>query len=197
MSRLTLPDVVDEEGSVDEEENEVVTTAAEVLEKVRADTQNLGLVPYPQPKTSPQPLDASLIEAMTNSEIEVHYIAYTAYAQYVGGKHAEYDAAHKIAACALKHLESKLKARAPKGKAGAPSVKSNGVYQSNEVEVIKLYAMKTMLGAHHKNYSKQASALSRIIELRKLEFEQHLRGGNLNKRGGRPSIGFNGRPTQK
>jgi hypothetical protein len=42
--------------------------------------------------------------------------------------------------------------------------------------------MKEILEAHYKVYSKQAEALSRIIALRELEFNQSLRDHNIQNR---------------
>lgn len=166
-------------------------SAFEIIATVREQMQSeLGLEDYPQPKAQPRPLaDIPNIEDLPNKELGGLYAHYVAYAQFVGAKLAETEAAYRIATNVLKQivaeLQSKLFAKeVPKAEIPA-MVKADGLYKRFDAELVKIYATKTILSAHHRAYDKQAAALSRIIALRELEFQQTIREGGIKSSGGR------------
>lgn len=171
-----------------DDEKEQIKSAQTILEEVKAHAEDLGLPEYPRPKTQPEPLDHYDIDTMPNPALGQLYARYTAFAQFVFGQLAQAEAGYKLAVSALKLLEAKLKAKlfsmsVPKAEVSA-RVKDDPLYLEAEIEVLKLFATKTILEAHYKAYDKQAAALSRIIALRELEFEKAMReDGIMGSRG--------------
>jgi hypothetical protein len=160
-------------------------SAFEIIESVRQQMQDeLGLEEYPKPDSQPRPLaDIPNIEALQNAELGGLYAHYVAYAQFVGAKLAETEAAYKIATNVLKQIVAEVQSKlfsqeVPKSEIPA-RVRDNPVYKRFDSELVKLYATKTILAAHHRAYDKQAAALSRIISLRELEFQQTIREGGI------------------
>jgi hypothetical protein len=161
-------------------------SAFEIIEQVREQMRDeLGLEEYPKPESQPRPLaDIQNIESLPNAELGGLYAHYVAYAQFVGAKLAETEAAYRIATNVLKQIvaeiQSKLFAQeVPKSEISS-RVREDGLYKKFDTELVKLYATKTILTAHHKAYDKQAAALSRIIALRELEFQQTFREGGIS-----------------
>jgi len=103
----------------------------------------------------------------------------------VGARLAEMVATYKIAINNMKHVTAELTAslyakEVPK--AEVPTrVKESVAYQEADAELVRVFAMKTLLEAHYRAYEKQASALSRLISLRELEFQQTLRQEGVRK----------------
>lgn len=182
---------------VDEEEQEArYRSAADMIDETKARLLEMGLEEYPQPKSRPIPLaEIPNIDSLTNTELGVLFAQYTAYAQFVGARSAEMQAMHKIAVSGLKRLTAEMTAQlvareVPKSEIPA-QIRKSQAFIDGDTELLKIYAMKTMLEAVHRAYEKQAAALSRLISLRELEFQQTLRDGNIKKprrRPGGPSI---------
>lgn len=153
--------------------------ALDILEEMQHRAGQLGLPEYPKPTNTPDPLSDVDIEALANRELEQLMATYTAWATYIMPKLAETEAAYKISASNLKAVAADLKVHlfkdgVPKSEVGA-RVLDSPVYMEYELEHLKLFATKEILEAHYNAYSKQAAVLSRIVELRKLEYEQTLR----------------------
>lgn len=204
MPRLNLRGVAALEPGT---EDRIHKTADSIIEEVRQQTEALGLLPYPRPTSSPHSLDKIDLEGLTNQSLGQLYIQYTAHAQYVSGEVAKIEAAYRIATANLKKIDAKLRATLfarDTPKAEIPTrVKEDPLYVEFDAEVVKLFAMRVLLEAHYKAYDKQAAALSRIISLRELEFEQSLRESNIDsvkhrkgKARGRPTHDFSGRPLR-
>lgn len=181
MPRLNVSNVFDEE--------ELETTrldADTVLNDVNAQMKAMGLPDYPKPVGSPQTLSDIDVESLSNPDLGTLYTQYTAFAQYVYGQWAQAEASYKLASTNMKRLEARIKSSLlAKGMAASkvPSaVKENGVWLEAEFETVRLYVIKTILEAHYKAYDKQASALSRIIALRELEFEKAMRENGITNR---------------
>jgi hypothetical protein len=150
----------------------------------------MGLPEYPKPKTAPEPLCDIDVGALTNRELETQMANYVAYAMYIAPKLAEAEAAYKISTANMKAVAASLKVslykdRVPKSEIDA-RVLVAPEYIEQELEHLKLYATKEILEAHYKAYSKQAGALSRFVELRKLEYEQEVRQHSVSTFKGRP-----------
>ncbi|OHD24329.1 MAG: hypothetical protein A2Y38_09170 [Spirochaetes bacterium GWB1_59_5] len=172
-----------------------------IIDGVHAAMNALGLPEYPRPRSTPRPLDDAGVAGLSNPDLGQLYVEYVAYAQYVNGQLAELEAGYRIAVANLKQLDAKLKSQlfaAGTAKAEIPAlVKDNPVYLEFELEVLKLYAMKSIVDAHYRAYDKQAAGLSRVITLREMEFQQELRGagiGGMRKGRARPGIGLDGKP---
>lgn len=176
MGRLDLSDAP----ILPPESEEKYQSAFEILEEVRCEMrEQLGLEEYPQPKSIPMALADVDVETLPNDQLGGLYARYVAHAQFVGARLAETEAAYKIATNVLKQVIADVQARLfvkDVPKAEIPTmVRQDGMYRKFDAELVKLYATKTILAAHHRAYDKQASALSRIISLRELEFQQTLR----------------------
>lgn len=180
------------------EEKAQFKTAQTIINEVKEQAEELGLQKYPKPSSSPPSLADLDIESVPNSRLGQLYSQYTAHAQWVFGEATEAEIAYKTGVASLKLLESKIKSKLfaqDIPKAEVPThMREDPIRVEYELEVLKLFAMKEILGAHYKAYSKQADALSRIIELRKLEFEQQMRdqGIGSHRRGAaqRPTRDF-------
>lgn len=167
--------------------------AFDILAEIQEMVTKMGLPEYPKPKVAPTPLSDLDISALSNQEVAAQMANYIAYAQYVGAKLAEAEAAYRISASNLKQIAASLKVslfkdQIPKGEVDA-RIQTSPEFQKHEYEHLKLYATKSILAAYYKSYSKQAAALSRIVELRKLEFEQEHRTNNVGsyrREGGLP-----------
>jgi len=162
-----------------------VKRAFDILEEVQQDARDMGLEDYPKPAGTPPPLSNLDPENLQNRDLEVYYTAYVAYAQYIGPKVAAAEAAYKISTSNLARIAANLEAEmhkdeVPKAEIKA-RVKTHPHWEEQELEHLKLFATKTILEAHYKAYSNQAKALSRIIELRKLEFESQVRGDSIGR----------------
>lgn len=158
--------------------------AFEILGEVQEMVRKMGLPPYPKPEAAPTPLCELEMEALSNQEVAAQMVNYIAYAQYVSTKLAEAEAAYKISEVNLKQIAANLKvALFSDGVAKAEvsaRIQDSSEYQKYEQEHLKLFATKSILSAYYKSYSRQAAALSRVVELRKLEFEQEHRANNVN-----------------
>jgi hypothetical protein len=185
MARLDL----NKRAILDDEEQEQVKSATQILEEVKEHVEELGLPEYPRPRTQPEPIDHYDIEAMLNPQLGQLFARYTAFAQFVFGQLAQAESGYKLAVSALKLREAKMKAKlyaqnVPNAQVSA-HVKDDPLFIEAELEVLKLFATKTILEAHYKAYDKQAAALSRIIALRELEFEKEARENGIMTRRGR------------
>lgn len=162
-------------------------SAFDAIEDTKREMREMGLDDYPKPKTSPVALsEVGDIDALTNAQLGGLYVRYVAHAQFIGARLAETVAGYKIAVSNLKHLQAELSAtmfsqEVPKGEIAA-RVRENPLYKEFDGELVKMFAMKTLLEAHHRAYDKQAAALSRVISLRELEFQQTLRQGGIGRK---------------
>lgn len=171
---------------LDKESDQRHKSAFEIIDETKAKMAELGLEEYPQPSSRPTPLaEISAIDSLTNAELGALYVQYVAYSQFVSARLAEMVATYKIAHNNIKHVTAELTAslyakEVPKSEVPT-RVKESVAYQEADAELVKLFAMKTLLEAHYKAYEKQASALSRLISLRELEFQQTLRQEGIRK----------------
>lgn len=157
--------------------------ALDILEEIQQQVKKMGLPEYPKPTTQPTPLSDLDVGALSNRELETQMASYVAYAMFLAPKLAEAEAAYKISTANMKAVAASLKVslfkdEVPKSEIDA-RVSVAPEYIEQELEHLKLFATKQILEAHYKAYSKQAGALSRIVELRKLEYEQETRQHNV------------------
>jgi hypothetical protein len=109
---------------------------------------------------------------------------YIAYSNYLAPKVATAASALRISAANLKLVlanqkVSLMKTYVPKAEL-SDRAKDSPEYQEYELEHLKLWAMHEILEAHYKAYGKQYEALSRSVELRKMEFESSLRQSGVD-----------------
>ncbi len=157
--------------------------ALELLEDIQQRVTAMGLAPYPRPTNAPEALGDLDIESLSNRELEKQFAHYVAYGAYVATKLAEAEIALKIAAKHIEALTASLKVTLFKDEVAKSEimarVKDSPEYEEADLEHLKCFAIKEILESHHRAYRTQAQALSRVIELRKLEFEQELRGQSI------------------
>lgn len=157
--------------------------ALDILAEIQGQMAAMGLQPYPQPKKMPEPLDADLLAGLSNRELETQLAAYTGYAAFLQTKLVEAQIAYKASSINLGAVKASLKAslfkdKVPKSEVDA-KVNTAPEFIEHELEHLKLFAIKEILEAHYNAYSKQAATVSRVIELRKLEYEQETRSHNV------------------
>jgi hypothetical protein len=159
--------------------------ALEILEEIQKQVAAMGLSEYPKPKNVPAPLGDVDLGALENSELESLLASYTGYASFINTKLAEAEVAYKVSTANMKAITASLKASlfkdgTPKGEVDA-LVATAPEYVEYELEHLKLYATKEILESHYKAYSRGAQAVSRIVELRKLDYEQSMREHNVGR----------------
>lgn len=147
--------------------------------------ERLGIETYPKPKSTPKPLADADISKLTNVELEQLYIQYTAYTSYLVTqlailKQVEYSAKNRLTHVAAEIKNELYTKKVPKDML-ASRTKTHEVYVEVEHEYDKAKMMHTILEAYYKAYSKQAQGLSRVVELRKQEFDESLRSGNIGR----------------
>jgi hypothetical protein len=170
----------------DRESEEELRSAFDIIEETKEKMSEMGLEEYPRPRNAPKALaEIDDIDSLTNSQLGALYVQYVAYSQFISAKLSETIAGYRIAANNLKHLHANIAStlyakEVPKAEVPA-RVKEDPLYKQYDAELVKFFAMKTLLEAHHRAYDKQAAALSRMISLRELEFQQSLRQDNIKK----------------
>jgi hypothetical protein len=158
-------------------------TAIDILEEIQGRIRKMGVMDFPKPEGVIQALGSLELGGCTNREIESLLARYIGYVAYLGPKIAEAETAYRIGAANLKRVEANLrvnlfKDNVPKAEVIA-RVRESEEYIELDLEQLKLFAIKHILGAHCNAYKEQAKAVSRSIELRKLEFEQEHRANNV------------------
>ncbi len=156
----------------------------EILADIQEQVYLMGIPEYPKPKHTPEAIADVDLSAMSNRELEQLLSQYTAWTAYIGTKLAEAEVAVKAADAAMKAVVASLKASllkdgTPKAEIDA-KVRTSPQFIEYDLEYLKLYAMREILDAHNRAYSKSAQAVSRNIELRKLEYEQEQRQNNVS-----------------
>lgn len=158
---------------------ERIQRGLEILEAIQKQVIAMGLPEYPRPRNTPEPIGDIDLSAMSNRELEQVMAQYTAWAAYVGTKLAETEVAYKASSAAMKALTASL--RVSLHKDGIPKaeieakVQTSPEFMEYDLEHLKLYATREIVGAHYKAYIRSAQAVSRSIEVRKLEYEQDAR----------------------
>lgn len=158
-------------------------TAVDLLEEIQERIRKMGVMDFPKPEGTIQSLGSLELGAFTNREVETLLARYIGYVAYLGPKIAEAETAYRIGAANLKLVEANLrvslfKDNVPKNEVVA-RVRESEEYIEQDLEQLKLFAVKHILAAHCNAYKEQAKAVSRSIELRKLEFEQEHRANNV------------------
>ncbi len=165
----------------------VEETAEGILAEVRERTAEMGLTIYPKPRELPEPLDTLDVSRLSNEELGIIHMRYTAYAAYTVSELAQYEVAYRTASIQLKRITAKLRttlyAKEGVTKAEVPDlVKENSVYIKYEIESVKLFAMRETVESHYKAFSKSADAVSRIITIRGIDQRNEENGANIQNR---------------
>lgn len=180
-------------GAIDEKK---LTDAKEridrMLQEVEETLESRGVLEPPRPEGHPEPLANLDITALTNDQVASLYTQYVAYASYIGDELAKIEGLEEMAKKLLKDTLAELKdalfAKGIKGAEATSAAMKDEVYRELDMEHAKLFFMKAIMKRRYKGYVTQAAALSRTVELRKLDFEQLRRNDNLGR--GKPPPGF-------
>lgn len=179
-------------GIVDEEEHQegmqdAYTQIAEIKYGLE---QRFGVSEPPRPKQEPVPLSEVDVSALSNLQLESLYLQYVSYSVFLNTKVAEIECLERAAGAELKktrgRIENALRAGGIKEIALKAAVETHPAYLEAAMEYNKLYFTKKLSVPYYEVYSKQASGLSRAVELRKLEFAQQQRSSNLTRPSPRP-----------
>lgn len=172
---------------------ENVQAALDILEEIQQRVIAMGVTDFPKPEGELQSLATTNVGALTNRELETHYAGYVAYCSYLGPKVAEAITSHRIATANLKRIAANIKMGLLRDKTPRSELQTRTLdseeYVEYELEQLKLAAVKEILQAHFDAYQAQAAALSRIVEIRKLEFEDERRQGNFARNPKHPGRG--------
>lgn len=177
-------------GVVDEEQLGAARAKLDTLmQDVEADLEQRGILDAPRPDNHPKALADLDITLLTNNELASLYSQYVAYGAYIGDGLAKVEGLEEAAKRFLRDVLSELKeAQFVKGMKGAEATSAalqDPLYKDYDLEHTKLFLMKTIMKRRYDGYKDQAAALSRSIELRKLDFEQSSRDNNLGYPGKR------------
>jgi hypothetical protein len=169
------------------------TRTEELLQTVNNELAERGIPEVPRPSGHPTPLAEVDITTLTNDELTMLYAQYAAYSSYIGDQLAQIEAAEEDAKRNLRETIAEVKdALFAKGKKGpevtAAAMKDPLVEELSLIH-LKYFFMKAIMKRRYKSYITQGAALSRSIELRKLDMEQTRRTGNLGRRPALPTPG--------
>lgn len=171
-------------GLVDEESIfEAQKQVDQLLEDVEADLKRRGVLNAPRPTGHPRPLADVDITDLTNNELASLYTQHVAYGAYIGDELAKIEGLEAHAKKMLKETLASLKdaqfAKGVKGPEVTARAMNDPLYGAMDMAHLRLFFMKAILTRRYQGYTAQAAALSRTIELRKLDFEQSRRDNNL------------------
>lgn len=160
-----------------------------MLDEAKNELARRGIMDMPRPKNHPEPLADMNVNDLTNSQVAGLYTQYVAYASYIGDELAEIECLEEAAKRILRETLGKLKdshfAKGMKGAEVTAAATSDPFYMELDFEHLRLLFMKNIMKRRYRHYTSQASALSRTVELRKLDFESQRRDSNIGR--GRPS----------
>ncbi len=155
----------------------------DLLEEVENALEERGIPEPLQPDSHPQSLANLDITKLTNLEVATLHTQYVAYAAYIGNELAKIEGLEEMAKKMLKDTLAELKdalfAKGSKGPEATAAAMRDELHRELDMEHAKLFFMKAIMKRRYSGYVKQAQALSRTIELRKLEFEQTRRDTNI------------------
>lgn len=150
---------------------------------VRQELDARGIPEPVKPSSHPRSLADTDIASLTNSEVASLYSQYVAYAAYIGDELAQIEGLEELAKKILREtlgsIKDSLYASGIKGAAATAAATKDALYQELDMEHAKLFFMKAIMKRRYRGYVSMAAALSRTVELRKLDFEQSRRDGNL------------------
>lgn len=174
---------------------------SDMLEQVKMELDRRGIPEPVKPSNHPKSLADVDLAALTNAEVSSLYSQYVAYSSYIGDELAQIEGmeemAKKILRDTLGTLKDSLFAKGIKGAEATAAATKDALYQALDMEHAKLFFMKAIMKRRYRGYISQAAALSRTVELRKLDFEQTRRDGNLGFGGKRPAPRNFGPPGSK
>lgn len=184
---------VSRQGIIHEDEVDARRLRTErLLEDVMGELENRGIPPVPRPSGHPTPLSEVDIVTLTNDGLTTLYAQYAAYSSYIGDQLAQIEGAEEDAKKNLRetiaHVKDALFAKGKKGAEVTSAALNDPLVEELSLMHMKYFFMKAIMKRRYKSYITQGAALSRSIELRKLDMEMTRRVGNLGHSGRRPPI---------
>jgi hypothetical protein len=166
---------------------------ANMLETVKQELLDRGIPEVPRPVGHPKSLAEVDITLLTNDELATLYAQYAAYSSYIGDQLAQIEAEEADAKNNVRETAAMVKdalfAKGKKGTEVSAAAASDPLVLELNALWLKLLFMKSIMKRRYKSYITQGAALSRSIELRKLDMEQTRRTGNLGRRPAIPTPG--------
>ena len=157
------------------------------IEEVEAKLAKKGFQTFPKPSGELDALADIDVNSLTNDELAALYSKYVAYQAYLSTEVARAGVQKSAADRNLKQVTAKLKsafhAKGIKEKEIVERVRLHPLYIEFDSEYARAKYMHTILEAYDRSYGKQASGLSRCIEIRKIELQQMARDGNIGRKG--------------
>lgn len=157
------------------------------VEDIEAELQAKGIHAFKKPSSQPQGLSELDVNELTNDELAALYSQFIAYQAFLSTEVARAKVEKSAADRNLKHVTAKLKAalhaKGVKEKEIPEKVRLHPLYLDYDLHYAEARYRFEILESYDRAYGKQAQALSRCVELRKIELEQSKRDGNLGKKG--------------
>ena len=155
------------------------------VDDIEADLRKRGLKAFAKPEDQPQGLADIDVNELTNDALAGLYSKYIAYQAYLSTEVARAKVHKSAADRNLKTVTAALKsafhAKGVKEKEISESVRLHPLYTEHDAAYAHARYTFEILESYDRAYGKQAAALSRCVELRKIELEQSRREGNLGK----------------
>lgn len=162
-----------------------------MLAEVEAELEARGIPEPPRPTNHPRSMADTDVTTMTNAEVANLHTQYVAYSSYIGDELAKIEGleemAKKLLRDTLAELKDALFAKGTKGAEATAAATRDGLYRALDMEHMKLFFMRAIMSRRYRGYISTAAALSRTVELRKLDYESTRRDTNLGLGHKRPS----------
>lgn len=157
--------------------------AYEIVESVQDELRSRGIPDYPQPTAVPPALSEIDLENLSNNALGALHVKYTGYAVFFNTELAKVKAREKVAKRNFQHITAQIKSqligRSVAKDEVASAVRTHPQYEKYETELLSLSIQKLIIESVYNAYRLQAQALSRNVELRKLEMEQQKRANSI------------------
>lgn len=155
------------------------------VDDIEAGLRERGLKAFDKPKDQPQGLADLDVNDLTNDALAGLYSRYIAYQAYLSTEVARAKVHKSATDRNLKTVKAALKAafhaKGVKEKEIVERVQLHPLYVEHDAAYAHARYTFEILESYDRAYGKQAAALSRCVELRKIELEQARREGNLGK----------------
>lgn len=175
-----------DKGFVDSAVLDRIPKGIDIIAEVEKRLESAGIrdiaVPTGEPPPSLTEIDATTLDLTTLEDL---YTKYVGYAQFVYTALTRCEIVLKAEENRLRltkrHVEQALIRGGMAKTTAAAEKETHADVEAVLTSVMIAQAEKSMVEAVSRSYTNQAKALSRVIEIRKLEFEQTGRAGNLNR----------------
>jgi hypothetical protein len=173
-------------GIVDEKAVESIPTGDEMVENIHQRMRDMGIPEITSPKGDPPPTLAEIdTTSMSMRELERMYAQYVSYAEFINPIVEARSAALRAEKSRLQLVKARVtKILREDGVAKSDIVSMRDAHEQVEevaASILFIESERDIIRATAKVYVNEAKALSRIVEMRKIDFEQSNRSGNLSR----------------